>query len=414
MPHTKAFFRVTIVLAAMAGLSMLVGCSRADHEADRYQVWLGFTLREPRLTPGYPEFSTSRAEATARVRRRNDDELADAEAEFERRFLLAMADLLDGQLMAALLAFDHLEREGYSRARLLSRLTLLQAQTSGNAVRDLIQFALANHRDEHYVLNEAELLNIVKADARRVTPIATLVPAFVDASNMPQGVAETNWYQQGLEARESVSYVGRSIDEALWSRRGIERPDLGVINLTDDQVRQIDDLPNRMDAWLVKLLVFSHPFRFAEDRLLHYLPIGPDLLAIEGDQYNDGWMARIVSEALVAAPSTPHSLADDLLEAFEIRDHRSGMLDLAVIEARLKNNAGAADIVVELIDSAIVHGIDEQPGVEADAKPDLVFLLSAVYVIYPDFDQLIDSEFGAEIEAAFERALERTNWHIVR
>lgn len=90
------------------------------------------------------------------------------------------------------------------------------------------------------------------------------------------------------------------------------------------------------------------------------------------------------------------------------------MLDLAVVEARFGNNAAATDVLVNLINDSIVHGIDELPSITADDKPDLVYLLSAVYVIYPDFDGLVDSGFGAEIEAAFARALERTSWHVAR
>ena len=277
---------------------MLGGCSRADHEADQHKVWLGYTLREPHLTPTYPEFASSRAEATARVRRWNSKELVDPEAELERRFFVAMADLLDGQLLAALQEFDRLERDRYSRARLLSRLTLLEAQTSGYAVGDLIQLALSGHRTEGYVLNDLELINIVRADARRVTPIATLFPAFIDVLNTPQNIRETDWYQRGIETRERVSYYGRPVDKSLWSRWGHERPGLGVINLTDEQVQQINALPDRMDTWLVKLQIFSHPLRFNERRLLHHLPIGPELLGREGDRYSRSWMARVVSEAL--------------------------------------------------------------------------------------------------------------------
>ena len=121
---------------------MLGGCSRADHEADQHKVWLGYTLREPHLTPTYPEFASSRAEATARVRRRNSKELADPEAELERRFFVAMADLLDNYLMTAMHAFDSLERDGYSRARLLSRLALLNAQTTSSNTEVLMAHAL--------------------------------------------------------------------------------------------------------------------------------------------------------------------------------------------------------------------------------------------------------------------------------
>ena len=134
----------------------------------------------------------------------------------------------------------------------------------------------------------------------------------------------------------------------------------------------------------------------------------------ENDRYSRSWMARVVSEALAATQATPDDLVADLLDAFEIREYRAGMLDLAVVEARFGNNAAATDVLVGLINDSIVHGIDELPSAAADAKPDLVYLLSAVYVIYPDFDGLVDSGFGTEIEVAFARALERTSWHVVR
>ena len=414
-------YTLRCILATLVVFIMLANCSRAGSREDEQRLWLGFGLTGTLLEPTYPAFDGNRSDTIERIRRRSLEQLEDPEAELERQFLLAMGDLLSGNLLGAVQEFDRMARDGYSKARLLSRLTLLSAQTLSVLVTDLLMATLVQHIGENYSLNVSELINLVKADARsatpgftRTTPSATVIPAFLDDQPIPENVRESIWYQQGVESRVKSTYANRPVDESLWLRRGRDRPDLSVMNLTDEQVQQIDALPDRMDTWLVKILVFSHPLRFNEQRLLQYLTLGPELLGREGDRYNRSWMARVVSEALAATQATPNDLVADLLDAFEIREYRAGMLDLAVVEARFGNNAAATDILVNLIDDSIVHGIDELPSAAADAKPDLVYLLSAVYVIYPDFDGLVDSGFGTEIAVAFARALERTRWHVAR
>ena len=412
MLHTKPSWFVVSCVVSFASFVMLGGCSRADHEEDQHKVWLGYTLREPHLTPTYPEFASSRAEATARVRRWNSKELSDPEAELERRFFVAMADLLDGYLMTAMHAFDSLERDGYSRARLLSRLALLNAQTTSSNTEVLMAHALGSDFFKNE-LTADEMLLLIDAETKSGYAPVRFANAIFNYQ-LPTKIAESQRFQDGLDRLLRTQFAGRVIDEQIWFQRAPDRPFVVAWSLSESEIEQLDSQPDRLDSWLVKLQVFSSPDHLDDEKLLYYLPIGPELLGREGDRYSRSWMARVVSEALAAAQATPDDLVADLLDAFEIRDHRTGMLDLAVVEARFGNNAAATDVLVNLINDSIVHGVDELPSAAADAKPDLVYLLSAVYVIYPDFDGLVDSRFGAEIAVAFARALERTSWHVAR
>lgn len=395
--------RVLLVVALCVAVLLLFACSKDEVEGWAQNIWIGYTLPESGRNDGTGNRRIWRVEDHEAVIDAIEEGKLYADEPLNGEFVIAMSNLLRGRLIPAFEEFDRLEQAGFSRARLLHRAAMLGIQSDNWSQRRVLEETILHHLDEGESLNQSEidLLLLGLAKFNWESTAAAMLPG---DSNLELG---REIFQTGRERLEHSLSISR------------EEPLRAILKWTDNrsignfEVEAVQAATDRFSPDLIAYYMasyYSDPAHRDLEKVENYLARAGSIEVLKVLDLMP-WIIAVSNLIDAAILVDRYDLAEELLSIRSSSDIEDRMRSHSLLkEAAVAAGRGMYEKSLEFLQIQVSDAVIYPTGSSRESVPqmilllskaDLLYLLTAVYLLYDEFDDMLATSYGNRVAEVF-------------